>query len=124
MNEQLELGRTLRDAGTFAVDSRDDHADWRTEVDREIDRLAATGLPFTADDVRARGIPDPISAKAWGARFLAAAKQRRIVRVGYQPSRRPSVHAHPVAVWRGTSFLTDEELAEGAATQDEQWEVA
>lgn len=125
MSEQLELGRTLRDAGTYAVDSRADHADWRECADSGIDYLAATGRPFTADDVRALSwVDEPTSPKAWGARFLAAARGGRIVRVGYRPSRRASVHAHPVAVWRGTSFLTDEELADGAATQDEEWGVA
>lgn len=124
-DEQLALGRTLRDQGTFLVDSRPDHADWRACADSGIDYLAATGKPFTADDVRALSwVDDPASPKAWGARFLAAARAGRIRRVGYQPSRRASVHAHPVAVWQGTSYLTDEELAEGAATQDEQWGAA
>lgn len=101
MTEQLELGRVLRDAGTMAVDQRDDNAWWRSCADQAIDALAASGRPFTADDVRELGVPDPSSPKAWGARFLAAARAGRIVRVGYQPSRRASVHAHPVAVWQG-----------------------
>lgn len=100
--EQLELGRALRDEGTAIAD--ENAGDWwRSCADQAIDTLAATGRPFTADDVRDLGVPDPASPKAWGARFLAAAKSGRITRIGYTPSRRASVHAHPIAVWQGTS---------------------
>jgi hypothetical protein len=121
MSEQLALGRLLRDEGTYAVDQRDDNSWWRSCADQGIATLAASGRPFTADDVRALGIPDPTSPKAWGARFLAASRSGLIRRVGYVPSRRASVHAHPIAQWQG--YLTDEELAEGASTQDTEWGV-
>lgn len=97
---QLELGRALRDRGAAVADENAGQ-DWRSVADRAIDHLASTGRPFTADDVRALGVPDPSSPRAWGARFLAASKQGRIERVGYAPSRRASVHAHPIAVWKG-----------------------
>lgn len=100
MSHQMTLGEALKEIGTSTADM---HADaiWKQLVDAGIDRLAATGQPFTADDVRDLGIPDPTSPKAWGARFLAAAKQGRIRRIGYVPSRRASVHAHPIAQWTG-----------------------
>lgn len=98
--EQLELGAALRDEGVALADEAATDW-WRSCADRAINTLAATGRPFTADDVRELGVPDPASPKAWGARFLMASRQGRIVRVGYQPSRRASVHAHPVAVWQG-----------------------
>lgn len=97
---QLELGRALRDHGTAVVDANADTA-WKATVDQAIDHLAGLGEPFTADTVRALGVPDPASPRAWGARFLAAAKQGRIHRVGYTPSLRASVHAHPIALWKG-----------------------
>lgn len=102
MSTQLELGQALRDEGVrVANDNADDF--WKATADQAIDHLAATGRPFTADDVRDLGVPDPISPRAWGARFLAASRQGRIVRVGYVPSRRASVHAHPIAQWRGAA---------------------
>lgn len=99
---QMTLGEALKQIGTTRADLAADQL-WKTLADAAINRLAATGEPFTADDVRALGVPDPSSPKAWGARFLTAARQGRIVRVGYVPSRRPSVHAHPIAQWRGAA---------------------
>lgn len=97
---QMTIGELLKEQGTRRADQAAD-AVWKQLADAAIDRLAATGQPFTTDDVRELGVPDPSSPKAWGARMLSAAKSGRIRRVGYQPSRRPSVHAHPVAVWVG-----------------------
>jgi hypothetical protein len=102
MTEQLELGQALRDEGVARVDAAQDEW-WKSCADQAIDTLAAAGRPFTADDVRDLGVPDPTSPRAWGARFLTAARQGRIVRVGYVPSRRASVHAHPIAQWRGSA---------------------
>lgn len=97
---QMSLGEALRDIGTNRADLAADKV-WKQLADAAIDRLAATGQPFTADDVRDLGVPDPTSPKAWGSRFLSAARSGRIRRVGYVPSRRPSVHAHPIAQWVG-----------------------
>lgn len=97
---QMTLGEALKEIGTARADLAAD-ADWKTQADTAIQQLADSGVPFTADDVRALGVPDPTSPKAWGSRFLTAAKQGRIVRVGYVKSQRPSVHAHPIAQWIG-----------------------
>ena len=99
---QLTIGELLKELGTGRADLNADDL-WKEQADAAIDQLAATGEPFTADDVRDLGVPDPASPKAWGARFLAASRQGRITRVGYVPSRRPSVHAHPIAQWRGAA---------------------
>lgn len=98
---QMTLGEALKEIGTTRADLAADSG-WKQLADAAIDRLAAAGQPFTTDDVRELGIPDPVSPKAWGARMLSAAKGGRIRRIGYTPSRRPSVHAHPIAVWVGT----------------------
>lgn len=102
MTHQMTLGEALKEIGTTRADLAADKV-WKQLADAAIDRLATAGEPFTADDVRELGVPDPSSPKAWGARFLSAAKQGRIIRVGYVPSRRPSVHAHPIAQWRGAA---------------------
>lgn len=96
------LPEQLKEQG-IAVANANAKQDWVRAADQAIDQLAATGQPFTADDVRALGIPDPESPKAWGARFNTAARTGRIRRVGYVPSRRPSVHAHPIAQWVGAA---------------------
>jgi hypothetical protein len=103
--EQLDLlahAAALRDEGIARADSTV-HDDWRQQVDLAIVQLAASGRRFTADDVRALGIDDPASPRAWGARFLGAARAGLIVRVGYRPSTRASVHAHPIAEWQGAA---------------------
>ena len=102
MSEQLTIGEALRDEGVRVANDNEDEW-WKSCADRAIDTLAATGRPFTADDIRDMGVPDPTSPRAWGARFLTASRQGRIVRVGYVPSRRASVHAHPIAQWRGAA---------------------
>ena len=93
-------GRHLKAAGISLADTAAAQ-EWRDAADKAIADLARRGQPFTADDVRDLGVPDPRSPKAWGGRFLAAAANGIIVRVGYTPSRRASVHAHPIALWRG-----------------------
>lgn len=76
--------------------------EWRAAVDIRIEALAASGDPFTSDDVsRSTGDSPTGSPGAMGARFSAAVKRGVIRRVGYVPSRRVSVHGHPVALWVG-----------------------
>lgn len=94
-------GEQLRDAGMAKADAAQPEA-WRASVDAVIDTLAASGQPFTADDVSALTGDSPTGSRgAAGARFQYAARRGVIRRVGYVPSRRPSVHAHPVALWVG-----------------------
>lgn len=98
----VRLGRQLRDDGIRRT-TRNMDPTWRAQVDQAINQLAATGEPFTADSVRALGVPEPSSPQQWGARFQAAARAGVIRRIGYQPSQRASVHAHPVATWQGAA---------------------
>lgn len=100
MTAQLELGEALRDEGVARADQAADDA-WKAEVDRVIRRLAARGAPFTSDDVRAAGVPEPASHKAWGGRYTALAKAGVIRAVGWQTSSNPATHARPVRVWVG-----------------------
>lgn len=94
-------GERLRDEGMARADSVQPQQ-WRDDVDRHIAALAQTGQAFTADVVSALAGDSPTGSRgAMGARFHHAARRGLIERVGYVPSRRPSVHAHPVALWRG-----------------------
>lgn len=98
----VAIAAELRDRGIRRVDNNTDPG-WKAQVDQAITMLAASGQPFTADTVRELGMPEPASPQAWGARFMSAARAGHIRRIGYQPSKRASVHAHPVAVWEGAA---------------------
>jgi hypothetical protein len=86
-------------AGMAQADAAEDEA-WKARADIAIDQLAKSGREFTAEDVRA-GAGDPRRPNAFGARLQAASRSGVIVKVGYRASRRASLHAHPVALWRG-----------------------
>lgn len=94
----LQLGRQLRDKGMAQVTAASDDAD-RAAIDQAIARAAATGLTFSANDVR-QLLPPGIRAPLVGARFMAASRRGDIVKVGFTPSTDPGTHAHPVAIWR------------------------
>lgn len=101
--QQLELGRALRDDGMATADAGQPE-DWRAAVDRRIAELADTGRPFTADDVSTEVGDSPTGSRgAMGARFHHASRRGVIRRVGYVPSGRPSVRAHPVGQWQGVA---------------------
>lgn len=98
------LGQRLKDHGiTLAWDNAAEW--WKQTVSAAIDLLAERGVPFTADDVKALGVPDPLhSNNAWGSAFSYAAKHRRVIqRHGFQPGGRASVHGHMISVWVGTA---------------------
>lgn len=96
-------GRQLALDGMRAAEAATDVA-WRKACDATIARLAATGEPFTADDVRALvGPPVAASPQAFGARFGAAHRGDVIAPVGFTTSERPERHGGVVRVWRGTA---------------------
>lgn len=74
--------------------------DWRQAALEEIERLAADGRDFGADDVVAE-VGQPDSPGAVGAAFSRAAKAGLIRVVGYTTSRRIGRHGSLVRVWRG-----------------------
>lgn len=87
-----------------------DNADlwWRDPAERALTWWAETSQPFTVDDLRDLGVPEPDHPARWGALFSAARKQDLVRPVGYTVSRRPQRHGSVVRVWVGT---TDEEQA-------------
>jgi hypothetical protein len=99
--DMFEHALALKAQGQAVADASQPLA-WKNNVDVVIARLARTGQPFTSDDVSAITGDSPTGSQgAMGARFSHAARRGVIRRRGYVPSRRPSVHAHPVAEWVG-----------------------
>src|SRR5690348_8431813 len=92
-------GEELKTRGMELADASEG-SEWKDRADAAIRSLAASGEEFTAEDVRARA-GDPSRPNAFGARFSSAAKRGLIRRVGFRNSSRPTLHSHPVAVWRG-----------------------
>ena len=105
--ETLQAGEQLREVGMALADEAAAAA-WKERVDAAISSLARRQgldgpLPFTAEDVRllAGDPPEGTSPNAMGARFMAAARRGQIRKVGYRNGVRPSLHAHPIAIWVG-----------------------
>lgn len=89
--------QAARDAGVARAERSATDAD-RDRIDAAIASVAKRGGEFSANDVRplVPNVPGPLM----GARFLAASRAGRIVKVGYVTSTDPGTHAHPVALWR------------------------
>lgn len=105
-DEQLELDFTARvpDGAYEGVDAAEEGAEahWWTWAWRELEQLARTGRPFTADDLRATGLDDPDSPARWGALFVAARKAKLIRPTRtVRPSTTASRHGAIVREWIG-----------------------
>lgn len=74
--------------------------DWKNAATAVLARLAATGRPFTTDDVWA-ALPQPPEPRALGALMRHASRAGKIRRVGWRESVRPECHQRPVAMWTG-----------------------
>lgn len=74
---------------------------WKAKALAAIRELAATGQPFTADDVRHRVNDDAVSPQAWGAAVAGASRKGIIKRVAFVQSDRPERHGSFVAQWVG-----------------------
>lgn len=91
------LVKSVRDAGEQrALWDRN----WADAAFEELERLAAGGHDFCADDLVAE-VGQPDSPGAVGAAFSSAAKSGLIRHLGYTTSRRVSRHGGLVRVWRG-----------------------
>ena len=95
MNKYIKDGRELRDEGAAVVTANTD-PDWVAACDGVISTMAVRD--FCGDP--------PHHHNAMGARFLSAAKQGIIVRVGFANSRRKRSHAAMIAVYRGSSYVS------------------
>lgn len=94
-------GEMLRDEGTAAVreaQDRDDLGEWNEAASKVLVRLALSGRPFTAEDLR-EFVGDPPRANAMGALFL---KHRKVLQlVGWVKPLRPSGHASMIRQYVG-----------------------
>jgi hypothetical protein len=113
-------GAELRDRGVEAALAADlaGHRLYREDVEAVLDRLAAAGRPFTADDVRAQ-LPDDVRERMSPALLPAvirtASSRDEIRALGYSTSRRASRHHGVHRVWRGNLVSLDEATPPDAA---------
>ena len=97
---------TLKEAATVALEDALARVEagapqtWRTAAEAVLAGLAATGKPFTTDEVWAM-LPQPPEPRAIGALMRHAARAGKIRRIGWRESLRPECHRRPVAMWTG-----------------------
>lgn len=94
-------GKRLRDTGVAAATQAAGDADVAA-IDLLIARAAATGRPFSANDLRDH-LPPGVRPAAVGARFAHWRRRGLITAIGYVPSTDPGTHAHPVRQWQGAA---------------------
>ena len=93
--------RAARDEAMATVEAFSD-PEWVKLVDDFIGLLAATGRPFTSDDVWRMGVVKPREPRALGPRFMAARTAGLIERTGvWRPTAQVLRHACPIAEWIG-----------------------
>lgn len=75
---------------------------WKDHALDHIETLAKTGMTFTADTLRARGVPEPPRhPNQWGGLFQTAKKRGLIAKADYSSSQRKSRHGGFLHAWRG-----------------------
>lgn len=75
---------------------------WNVRALEEIENLAKGGGTFTADTLRARGVPEPPHhPNQWGGLFQTAKKRGLITKADYASSPRKSRHGGFLHAWRG-----------------------
>ena len=79
-----------------------DRSGWNSRlIDQAIDVLAATGEPFSANDLRVL-LPIDIPGGLFGNRFTHAYKNRGVIRwVGTEESNKKNTHLKPIGRWIG-----------------------
>jgi len=75
---------------------------WKDRALGEIEDLAKSGMTFTADTLRARGIPEPPKhPNQWGGLFTTAKHRGWITKADFSTSPRKSRHGGFLHAWRG-----------------------
>lgn len=76
---------------------------WKDRALGEIEDLAKSGMTFTADTLRARGVPEPRHPNQWGSIFARASKRGLIKKADNATSPRKSRHGGFLHAWRGVA---------------------
>lgn len=97
VREAIAAARAARDEGMAQAEDADQSGWERSLIDQAITAFAATGEPFSANDLR--GLLPDVRSALMGARFMAAAKAGQIRRVGFATSTKQNTHSKPVALW-------------------------
>jgi hypothetical protein len=101
LRARLEVCIAERDEGMKLAEEADRSGWNKALLDQAIDYLAATGRPFSANDLRVL-LPDDLPGPLFGSRFQHASRNRRVIRfAGYTTSTKKNTHAKPVALWVG-----------------------
>lgn len=108
----MDEGARLRNEGMARVEGHPGDAPWRAAADREMDRLARSGEPFTAEDLIA-AIGPPERENAVGARIGSWSRRGLIESIGYQKAAHPDAHARRILTWRGTAKARETRMDEG-----------
>ena len=98
-------GAVLRNTG---MQQAVEHADqvteqWSDKAYRFLMQYIQFHESFMAEDVRKASqttVPEPPSARAWGAIFMKAAKQNKIMRIGFRNVENPNAHCTPATLWK------------------------
>lgn len=98
----LDEGRRRRDEGMRAA-ALNTNVPWKRLAQRALSELAASGQPFTAEDLRERvGRPLGSHDSALSSLFGNAARRNEIVACGYTQATRAEARGRVLRVWRGT----------------------
>ena len=76
---------------------------WWRDAEIILAARAASGAPFTADDLRADGLDEPVKPAYWGVLFQQAQAHGVIVSVGVMNSRRRQRRGSLGRVWVGAT---------------------
>ena len=105
----LAEGRRRRDEGTARAGDGAPAvlvSAWKAKAQEALDRLVATGEPFSADDLvlgnetlGVEAVGEPPHPNLLGALFRVLSASGKVQPVGYQSSVRPSAHARVQRIW-------------------------
>lgn len=74
---------------------------WKVRALGIVEDLAESGVTFTADTLRERGLPEPEHHNQWGSVFGTASRRGIIAKADYSSSQRKSRHGGFLHAWRG-----------------------
>lgn len=75
------------------------------QAQRALYRLAYRGHPFTVDDIRRAGVPEPDIQQRWGSIFAVARNLGFLEPAGFTEHYTPGGAAMPLRVWRGAPCI-------------------